>query len=41
MGNDVVFAGYGANACLFGLNRFWIWICAYPSILWLQQRVMP
>lgn len=29
-----------ANACLFGLNRFfWIWIAAYPSILWLQQRV--
>ncbi len=29
-----------ANACLFGLNRFfWMWIAAYPSILWLQQRV--
>ena len=29
-----------ANACLFGLNRFfWIWIAAYPSLLWLQQRV--
>jgi len=29
-----------ANACLFGLNRFfWIWIAAYPSILWFQQRV--
>lgn len=29
-----------ANACLFGLNRFlWIWIAAYPSILWLQYRV--
>ncbi len=29
-----------ANACLFGLNRFfWIWISAYPSILWFQQRV--
>ncbi len=28
------------NACLFGLNRFfWIWITAYPSILWLQQRI--
>lgn len=28
------------NACIFGLNRFfWIWIAAYPSILWLQQRV--
>lgn len=30
-----------ANACLFGLNRFfWIWLCAYPSILWLQARVI-
>lgn len=32
---------HGANACLFGLNRFfWIWICAYPSILWLQERLL-
>lgn len=32
---------HAANACLFGLNRFfWIWICAYPSILWLQGRVI-
>ena len=30
-----------ANACLFGLNRFvWVWIAAYPSILWLQGRLM-
>lgn len=29
-----------ANACLFGLNRFfWIWLAAYPSIVWLQQRI--
>lgn len=29
-----------ANACLFGLNRFfWIWLAAYPSIFWLQQRL--
>jgi len=28
------------NACLFGLNRFfWIWITAYPSIVWFQQRI--
>jgi hypothetical protein len=28
------------NACLFGLNRFfWIWLAAYPSLLWLQQRL--
>lgn len=30
-----------ANACLFGLNRFvWFWIAAYPSILWLQSRLL-
>ncbi len=30
-----------ANFYLFGLNRFvWAWLGAYPSILWLQQRVM-
>lgn len=30
-----------ANAMLFGLNRFvWSWIAAYPSILWLQTRVL-
>lgn len=29
-----------ANALLFGLNRFvWVWISAYPSLLWLQGRL--
>lgn len=29
-----------ANACMFGLNRFfWIWLAAYPSLLWFQDRV--
>ncbi len=29
-----------ANVYLFGLNRFfWIWLAAYPSLLWLQHRV--
>jgi len=29
-----------SNACLFGLNRFfWIWIAAYPSLIWFQQRI--
>lgn len=29
-----------ANACLFGLNRFfWVWLTAYPSIIWLQSRI--
>jgi len=37
----VVAAGFHfANACLFGLNRFfWIWIAAYPSIFWFQLRL--
>ena len=30
-----------ANACLFGLNRFfWIWLAAYPSLLWFQGRII-
>jgi len=30
-----------ANACLFGLNRFvWFWIAAYPSLIWLQSRLV-
>jgi len=30
-----------ANAFLFGLNRFfWTWIAAYPSIIWLQYRLL-
>ncbi len=29
-----------ANAFLFGLNRFfWIWLAAYPAIIWFQERV--
>lgn len=29
-----------ANACLFGLNRFfWIWLAAYPSLIWAQDRI--
>ncbi len=29
------------NAMLFGLNRFfWIWLCAYPSLLWFQDRLL-
>lgn len=29
-----------ANACLFGLNRFfWIWLAAYPSLIWFQERL--
>lgn len=30
-----------ANACLFGLNRFfWIWPAAFPVIMWFQSRLM-
>jgi len=29
-----------ANACLFGLNRFfWIWPASYPILLWFQDRI--
>ncbi len=29
-----------ANACLFGLNRFfWTWLAVYPAIIWLQGRL--
>ena len=31
-----------SNACFFGLNRFfWIWIAAYPALLWFQSRIFP
>lgn len=37
----VACAFHVANACLFGLNRFvWFWIASYPSILWVQARLM-
>ncbi len=30
-----------SNACFFGLNRFlWIWLAAYPSLIWLQARLV-
>jgi len=30
-----------ANACLFGLNRFfWTWLATYPALLWLQARLL-
>jgi len=29
-----------SNVFMLGLNRFfWIWISAYPSIIWFQQRI--
>lgn len=30
-----------SNALFFGLNRFfWIWLCAYPSLIWFQGRIL-
>ena len=30
-----------ANALLFGFNRFfWVWLAAYPALLWLQGRLI-
>ena len=30
-----------SNFFFFGLNRFfWIWIASYPSLLWLQDRII-
>ncbi|SLN50113.1 hypothetical protein AQS8620_02151 [Aquimixticola soesokkakensis] len=32
---------HAANACLFGLNRFfWAWIAAFPALIWLQARLL-
>lgn len=37
----IAFVFHLANACLFGLNRFvWAWVASYPSILWLQDRLI-
>jgi hypothetical protein len=41
MGLGVAAAFHLANACLFGLNRFfWTWLAVYPALLWLQGRVL-
>ncbi|OCX61005.1 hypothetical protein BFP70_16205 [Thioclava sp. SK-1] len=30
-----------SNAIFFGLNRFlWVWLAAYPSLIWLQGRIV-
>lgn len=42
IGLTLATAFHFANACLFGLNRFfWTWLAAYPSIFWLQDRLWP
>lgn len=36
---SLAFIFHIANSYLFGFNRFiWIWLAAYPSILWLQAH---
>lgn len=40
VGLTVAAAFHLANACLFGLNRFfWTWLAVYPAIVWLQGRL--
>ena len=40
IGLSIAAAFHLANACLFGLNRFfWIWLASYPSLLWFQERI--
>ncbi len=39
IGLSIAAAFHFSNACFFGLNRFfWVWIAAYPSIIWFQER---
>ena len=39
-GLAIAFAFHLANYALFGFNRFvWIWVAAYPSLIWLQSRL--
>lgn len=40
-GLGVALVFHGANAILFGFNRFlWIWPAGYPALLWLQHRIL-
>jgi len=40
IGLAIAAAFHLANAFLLGLNRFfWIWLAAYPSLIWLQARL--
>ena len=40
LGMAIAMIFHFSNACLLGLNRFfWVWLAAYPSILWFQERV--
>lgn len=36
----IAFSFHVANTVIFGFNRFlWIWLAAYPSVIWLFARV--
>lgn len=40
IGLGVMFGFHISNALLLGLNRFvWVWLSAYPAILWFQTRI--
>ncbi len=39
MGLALALTFHLANIYFFGLNRFfWVWLAAYPSLLWFQER---
>jgi hypothetical protein len=41
MGLGLMVLFHLANAFLFGFNRFfWIWVAAYPSLIWLQSYIL-
>jgi len=41
MTNLAVMVVLGIVINLFGLNRFfWVWLAAYPPILWLQTHIL-
>ncbi|MBM86700.1 MAG: hypothetical protein CMM47_11855 [Rhodospirillaceae bacterium] len=41
-GLTIALSFHVANFYLFGFNRFvWVWVAAFPSLLWLQARLNP
>lgn len=40
-GLAVAFVFHVGNALILGLNRFvWVWLAAYPAVVWFQTRVL-
>lgn len=40
VGLGAVFLFHVSNYIFLGLNRFvWVWVAAYPSLIWLQERL--